>query len=68
VSTPAVPKATAYSWNNVTHEQVKPDLGRRLITGSQIMLAQVDLKRGWLVPEHAHVHEQITHVLSGCCA
>ena len=59
-------KATAYNWSGVEQEQVKPDLGRRLITGAQVMLAQVDLQRGCIVPQHAHVHEQITQVIRGC--
>ena len=58
--------APVYCWNDMESEQVKPDLTRKLITGDRIMLASVELQRGCTVPQHAHVHEQITHVLSGC--
>ena len=65
MSTPAT-TATYYRWSDVPSEQVKPDLSRRLITGQRIMLAQVELQRGCVVPQHAHVHEQMTYVLEGC--
>jgi quercetin dioxygenase-like cupin family protein len=62
----AASKATFYTWNDVPSELVKPDLSRRLISGERVMLAQVELQRGCIVPQHAHVHEQVTYVLSGC--
>ena len=67
MSTPAAtPKAAFYRWNDVPREQVTPQLSRRLVTGERLMLAQVDLTRGCIVPKHAHVHEQVTHVVEGC--
>ena len=66
MSTPIESKAAYHRWNDLPSEQVKPDLSRRLITGDRLMLAHVELKRGCIVPEHAHVHEQMTHVLEGC--
>jgi quercetin dioxygenase-like cupin family protein len=68
VSAPdTTPKAASYfHWNDVPQEQVKPDLSRRLITGERIMVANVELQRGCIVPQHAHVHEQISYVLDGC--
>lgn len=59
-------KAAFYHISEVPHEQVTPQLGRRLITGERVMLAAVDLTRGCIVPRHAHVHEQLTYVLEGC--
>ena len=58
--------APVYRWSDVPSEQVNPDLTRRLITGDRIMLASVELQRGCIVPQHAHVHEQITQVIEGC--
>ena len=67
MSTPAAtPKAAFHRWSDVPHEQVTPQLGRRLVTGDHVMLAQVDLTRGCIVPKHSHVHEQLTLVISGC--
>jgi len=67
MSTPAAtPKASLQHWSDVPLEQVKPDLTRRLITGERVMLASVELQRGCIVPQHAHVHEQVSYVLGGC--
>ena len=66
MTTPAVSNATFFRWRDVPSEQVKSDISRRLITGERIMLAQVELQRGCIVPQHAHVHEQMTYVLEGC--
>ena len=66
MTTPAVSNASFFRWSDVPSEQVKSDISRRLITGERIMLAQVDLQRGCIVPQHAHVHEQMTYVLEGC--
>jgi len=62
----ATPKAAFYRWSDVPHEQVTELLGRRLVTGERIMVAQVELTRGCIVPQHAHVHEQMTVVVDGC--
>ena len=59
------PKAAFYHWTDVPQEQVKPDLSRRLVTGERIMLANVELETGCVVPQHAHVHEQVSYVLEG---
>ena len=67
MSTPTTAsKAAFYSWSAVPSEQVNPDLSRRLITGERVMLAQVELQRGCIVPQHAQVHEQVTYGLAGC--
>ena len=66
MSAPIEPSARAHRWSDVSQEQVKPDLARRLITGDRLMLAEVELQRGCIVVRHAHVHEQITCVMQGC--
>ena len=66
MSTPIKSSASAHRWSDLSQEQVKPDLARRLITGDRIMLAEVELQRGCIVAKHAHVHEQITCVMAGC--
>ena len=40
-------------------------LDRRLITCDRMMLAHVYLKKGCIVPKHAHENEQITYILEG---
>ena len=40
-------------------------VSRKIVTGEREMLAQVYLKRGCLVPMHAHDAEQMTYILQG---
>lgn len=54
-----------YRWEAMPVEQVTESLGRRLITGERMMLAQVYLERGCIVPRHSHDNEQITYILEG---
>jgi quercetin dioxygenase-like cupin family protein len=54
-----------YSWNKVTMEKLNDKLSRKLITGKNVMLAQVFLKKGCIVAAHSHESEQMTYILSG---
>jgi unsaturated pyranuronate lyase len=58
-------RATEYSWNTMPREELKPKLGRRLVTGEKVMVAQIFLDEGCIVPKHSHENEQITWVLDG---
>jgi unsaturated pyranuronate lyase len=57
--------ATHHRWDELPREQLKPLLGRRLISGERLMLAHVYLDRGCVVPKHAHENEQLTYILEG---
>jgi unsaturated pyranuronate lyase len=46
-------------------EELHEKLSRRLITGDQLMLAHVYLKKGCVVPKHSHMNEQLTYILEG---
>ena len=59
------PKATLYRWEDLPQEQLKPDLGRRLISTERLMLAHVYLEKGCVVPKHSHENEQLTYILEG---
>ena len=52
-------------WDDVPQEQVNPTLSRRVVSGEREMVAQITLRKGSVVPEHAHESEQITYVLKG---
>jgi quercetin dioxygenase-like cupin family protein len=52
-------------WQSVAVEDLNPLLRRRLVVGTNIMVARVQLKKGCLVPEHHHFHEQIACVMEG---
>jgi quercetin dioxygenase-like cupin family protein len=58
-------RATHQRWEEIPREEVTSEIGRRLVTGEHLMLAQVYLKKGALVPKHAHHNEQITWILEG---
>jgi quercetin dioxygenase-like cupin family protein len=60
-----LPMLKHIAWKNVEQEQLNPLLDRQMITGEQLMLARVLLKKGCVVPEHSHVNEQLTYILEG---
>jgi quercetin dioxygenase-like cupin family protein len=53
------------AWKDVEPEHLNPLLDRQMITGQQVMLARVLLKKGCIVPEHSHENEQLTYILEG---
>ena len=53
----AKPSATWYRWDDMEREVLHDKLSRRLITGDQLMLAHVYLKKGCVVPKHSHMNE-----------
>lgn len=56
---------THHRWNELPIEALSDSLARRLITGDQMMLAHVYLKKGCVVPRHSHENEQLTYILEG---
>ncbi|NKB89382.1 MAG: cupin domain-containing protein [Acidobacteria bacterium] len=56
---------TLSRWDDMPQEQLNDKIGRRMVTGDKMMIAQVILKKGAIVPMHSHHNEQITQVLSG---
>ncbi|PYS51064.1 MAG: cupin domain-containing protein [Acidobacteria bacterium] len=54
-----------FRWDDIPAESLNPLLTRKLITGDRIMMSQLVLKKGCVVPAHKHENEQITYVLSG---
>jgi len=56
---------TFYRWEDMPREKVTDVLDRRLITGENIMLTHVYLKKGAIVQQHNHHNEQITYILQG---
>lgn len=58
-------RATHYRWEDLPREELNPLIGRRLITGTDMMIAHVYLAKGAIVPKHSHHNEQVTYVLEG---
>jgi quercetin dioxygenase-like cupin family protein len=46
-------------------EELSPTIGRQMLHTETMTLARVRLKRGAVVPRHAHANEQIANVLEG---
>ncbi|HEY2066763.1 MAG TPA: cupin domain-containing protein [Gemmatimonadaceae bacterium] len=54
-----------FRWSDLPEEHVTDVISRKLITGDQMMIAHVYLKKGALVPQHSHHNEQLTYIISG---
>jgi len=51
---------------DVAPVEMVPDVWRRTLSwGERLMVIQVTLEEGAIVPAHRHPHEQITHVIEG---
>jgi quercetin dioxygenase-like cupin family protein len=56
---------THHRWTDVTNEQITDSVARRFITGDSVTVGRFELKKGGVVPTHAHGNEQISMVMSG---
>lgn len=56
---------THHRWDELPRERVTDDIDRRIVSSERMMLAHVYLKKGAIVPRHAHVNEQLTYILEG---
>jgi quercetin dioxygenase-like cupin family protein len=54
-----------HRWDEIALEKVTEMVSRKIVWGEREMIAQVYLKRGCLVPMHAHDSEQMTYILQG---
>lgn len=52
-------------WDDIDWEVVNPKMKRKIITGDNLTIAKIKFENGFVVPQHAHVNEQITQVLEG---
>ena len=59
------PVATPFRWEEISEDNPIPLLGRKMITGEQMLVAKVHLTKGCDVQTHSHVSEQMAVVLSG---
>jgi quercetin dioxygenase-like cupin family protein len=61
-----MPHAVKHAWNAIALEEMSPTISRKLVHLDRLMLAQVFLKKGAIVPAHEHHNEQGTYILEGC--
>ena len=59
------PRMSLHRWDEIALEKVTEMISRKIVSGEREMLAQIYLKRGALVPLHAHDSEQMTYILQG---
>lgn len=53
------------SWDEVKPEKLSDSITRKFIHGDKAMVAELNLKKGAVVPEHKHENEQISWILQG---
>ncbi len=63
--TPLAVEAVLTRWADVPVEPMNALLTRAFITGTQAMIARIDLKKGCVVPRHSHANEQIAWIVEG---
>ena len=56
---------TLHHLDTMPWDQVTDHFQRKLVTGSEAMMAHLRLARGCVVPMHSHHNEQISYVISG---
>ena len=52
-------------WDSLPLEKLSEGITRRYLCGERITVAEFNLQKGSLVPEHSHENEQISYVLEG---
>jgi quercetin dioxygenase-like cupin family protein len=57
--------ASLHRWDEIALEKITEMISQKVVAGQREMLAQIYLKRGALVPMHAHESEQMTYILQG---
>lgn len=58
-------RAKHHIWKNIELETLNPLLQRQLVTGTNVMLGRILLKKGCVVPLHSHHNEQLSYVIEG---
>ncbi len=59
------PPVRLHRWDEIALDKLTELVARKIIAGEREMLVQTYLKKGALVPRHAHESEQMTYVLQG---
>ncbi len=62
---PQTTDAHVYRWTDLPTDKPMPLIERRRIIGQKMMISQVLLEAGFVVPSHAHENEQFACVIRG---
>ncbi len=57
--------ATKTDWKNMRAERLSENITRKFVHGKNVMLAEIRLEKGAVVPEHRHVSEQVSWIVEG---
>jgi quercetin dioxygenase-like cupin family protein len=55
----------SFDWSQIPQEYLNEKLSRKFIHGEKIMVAQLFLKQGCVVPDHSHESEQMSLIVTG---
>ena len=58
-------QAQVHRWSETSTDNPLPGIARRRVIGQQMMISEIRLDRGAVVPTHAHENEQFACVLTG---
>ncbi|HJZ75217.1 MAG TPA: cupin domain-containing protein [Vicinamibacterales bacterium] len=61
----AVSTVTHHRWSDLAPEHITAAIARQYITAQRVTVARFALKRGGVVPLHAHENEQVSIVVDG---
>jgi quercetin dioxygenase-like cupin family protein len=64
-ATTQLTSATRYRWDDLPIDKPMPKITRRRIVGSEMMISEVNLSKGFFVAAHTHINEQFAVVLTG---
>lgn len=53
------------TWDSISPRTLQPGIEARLVHTEQMSVAMVELAKGAILPEHFHVHEQVSTILEG---
>ena len=54
-----------FSWDSMNKEILSEKIGRKVINGEKVTLAQIFLAKGGVIPKHQHVSEEMGCQLEG---
>ena len=54
-----------YDWSQIPKEQLNPQIARQVVHGAKLTIARLFLRKGAVVPDHSHHHEQVTVLEEG---
>jgi quercetin dioxygenase-like cupin family protein len=54
-----------YNWEQLPAEQMNPQVVRKVVHTEQMTIARLNIQKGAVVPEHAHINEQVANVERG---